>query len=336
MPGETTAAIEALLREKPQEFEFFQLVRLLAQLEPERAPVGGFVSPSKEVARFVAHTAPSFPASQVQSVEWPEGAAPKVAVNFLGLNGPSGVLPLDYTQLVVERLRAKDHTLRSFLDIFNHRLISLFYQAWEKYRFPIAYERGERDRFSHHLLDLIGLGTNGLQDRQDVPDDGLLYYSGLLSLQPRSAAALRQILSDYFDVPVEIEQFAGAWQALDLDTQCCFDKANTYSEQLGEGAIVGDEIWDQQSGVRVRIGPVGVRQYLDFLPNGSAYGPLKALTQFFSGGEIDFEIQLVLKHEEAPACELGQTGETAPRLGWTSWAASRPLERDPDDAVLHI
>lgn len=336
MSTETMTAIEALLRDRPQEFEFFQLVRLLAQLEPDREPVGCFVSPSKEVARFTANPASAFPASQVQSVEWPETGQPKVTVNFLGLNGPSGVLPLYYTELVVERLRAKDTTLRGFLDIFNHRLISLFYQAWEKYRFPIAYERGERDRFSHHLLDLIGLGTQGLQDRQDLPDDALLYYSGLLSLQPRSATALRQILSDYFDVPVEIEQFAGAWQALDPDAQCCFDKANTYSEQLGAGAIVGDEIWDQQSGVRVRIGPLSVRQYLDFLPNGTAYGPMKALTQFFSGGEIDFEIQLVLKHEEAPACELGQTGETAPLLGWTSWAASRPLERDPDDAVLRI
>ena len=27
----------------------------------------------------------------------------------------------------------------------------------------------ERDQFSHHVLDLIGLGTPGLQDRQAVP-----------------------------------------------------------------------------------------------------------------------------------------------------------------------
>ena len=35
-----------------------------------------------------------------------------------------------------------------------------FYQAWERYRFAIAYERGERDRFSHHLMDLIGIDVN--------------------------------------------------------------------------------------------------------------------------------------------------------------------------------
>ena len=79
-----------------------------------------------------------------------------------------------------------------------------------------------------------------------------------------------------------------------------------------------------------------MKQYLDFLPDGTAYAPLKSLTRFFSGGEIDFEIQLVLKREETPPCELGQTGETAAQLGWTSWAASKPLERDPDDAILRF
>lgn len=330
------AMVEALLRTVPQEFQFSQIVRLLERIEPERSPVGGFDSPSKEAARFAANPAPAFPASQVQNIDWPQDGPPQVAVNFLGLNGPSGVLPLYYTELVMERLRAKDHTLRSFLDIFNHRAVSLFYLAWEKYRFPIAYERGERDRFSHHLLDLVGLGTPGLQDRQDVPDDSLLFYSGLLSLQPRSATALRQVLSDYFDVPVEIDQFVGAWHTLDRETQCCFDKANSYSEQLGVGAIVGDEIWDQQSGVRIRIGPLDMPRYLDFLPNGTAYRPLKSLTRLFSGGEMDFEIQLVLKREEVPACELGQAGDAAPQLGWTSWAASQPVNRDPDDTILRI
>ena len=83
-------------------------------------------------------------------------------VNFMGLTGPQGVLPLYYSALVRERLRARDSALREFLDIFNHRAISLFYQAWEKFRFTVAYERGDDDRLSPHLMDLLGLGTAGL------------------------------------------------------------------------------------------------------------------------------------------------------------------------------
>ena len=126
-----------------------------------------------------------------------------------------------------------------------------------------------------------------------------------LSLHPRSSIALRNLLWDYFDVPVEIEQYVGAWYRLDIPTQCRFDKGITYSEQVGVGVIVGDEIWDQQSGVRIRLGPLSLEQYLDFLPNGTAYQPLKALVRFFGGDQTDFEVQLVLKREEVPPCELG-------------------------------
>ena len=176
----------------------------------------------------------AFPASQIQELERPADGPARMRVNFMGLTGPSGVLPLMYSELVIDRLRARDRTMRDFFDIFNHRMISLFYQAWEKYRFTIPYERGERDRFSHHLLALLGLGTPGLQDRQDVSDDSLLFYAGLLSLHARSATALRQVLADYFDVPVEIEQFVGAWYPLDRESQCSHERN---SELLGPAGV---------------------------------------------------------------------------------------------------
>lgn len=336
-PSGRYIAVEQLLRTIPQEFEFFQAVRLFERILPGRAPVGRFVTPSKEVVRFGAHASMPFPASQIQDVLWPQtpGAAPRVVINFMGLSGPSGLLPLYYTELIVDRVRQKDHALKDFLDVFNHRMLSLFYQAWEKYRFTIAYERGERDRFSHHLMDLIGLGTKRLENRLSIRDDSLLFYAGLLSLRPRSAAALQQILWDYFDIPVEIEQFVGAWHRLDESNVCRF-VADDASEQLGLGAIVGDEIWDQQSGVRIKLGPMGLREYLDFLPSGTAHEPLKALAKFVSRGELDFEVQLILRKEEVPSCELQLGDETAPRLGWTSWAKTQSMRVDAGDTIFSI
>ena len=333
------AAVEALLRKTPYEFEFFQAVRLMERLRPQRAPVGRFVSPSREVVRFSAHASFPFPASQIQRIEWPDPvssphATPLMVINFMGLAGPSGVLPLYYTEMVVERLRQKDPVLRDFLDIFNHRMISLFYQAWEKYRFTISYERGERDRFSHHLMDLIGMGTKGQEHRLAVRDDSLLFYAGMLGMHARSAAVLRRVLWDYFDVPVEIEQFTGAWHGLDQADLCRF-AAETASEQLGMGAIVGDEIWNQQAGVRIKLGPLNFAQYLDFLPTGTAHEPLRALAKFTARAQIDFEVQLILKKEEVPDCELGlDTGP--PRLGWTSWAKTRPMLEDTGETIFSI
>lgn len=328
---ERYARMEAKLRDNPCHFEFFQAVRLIERLLPGKAPVGRFVSPDKEVMRFSAHSAFPFPASQIQQIIW-DGDVPVLVVNFMGLTGPMGVLPLYYTELIVDRVRHKDFGLVKFFDMFNHRMISLFYQAWEKYRFTLAYERGERDKFSHHLMDLIGIGSSKLDNRLNVRDDSLLYYGGLFALRARSAAALQRIIEDYFDVPVEIEQFTGAWYRLAAKDLCVFDRASTESEQLGGGAVVGDEIWHQQSGVRLHIGPMPLEQYLDFLPSGTAYAPLQSLAKFAGRGELDFEVRLILKQEEVPACELG--GE--PRLGWTSWAKTQAMQRHAGDTILTI
>jgi type VI secretion system protein ImpH len=324
------------LRREPFTFDFFQAVRLLERMFPERTSVGQFSHPNTEVARFGAYPSLAFPASQIQSMDWPEQKPAKMTVNFMGLTGPQGVLPNPYTTLLIERLRASDSSPRDFLDIFNHRIISLFYRAWRKYRFDVACEEGERDLFTRHLLSLLGLGTDGLRDRQAVSDDTLVYYGGLLAQRPRSAQALQQILADYFEVPVEIEQFAGGWYRLDPETQCRLSEGSRDSGELGFGAVVGDEVWNQQSRVRIVLGPLTMERYADFLPDGPAWEPLRAWVKFFSNDEWDFEVKLILEREQVPACTLGAEGASGPQLGWVSWVKSAPFGRNPDDTVLAL
>jgi type VI secretion system protein ImpH len=328
--------MEKSLREEPFAFDFFQAVRLLTRMLPDRQPVGGFSDPGKEAVRFGAAPDLGFPPGQIGDLEWPEGAQPRMDVNFMGLTGPQGMLPLYYSVLLRERLRAHDSSMRAFLNIFNHRAISLFFRAWEKHHFTIGYERGDEDSLSAHLMDLLGLGTPGLAGRQAIPDEALLFRSGLVAGHSRSASGLRALLIDYFNVPVEIEQFVGRWHSIDKNTQCWFGDTGSDSERLGFGTVVGDEIWDQQSAVRLRLGPLTLPQYLEFLPGGPAHAPLRALIRFFAGNELDCEVQLVLKKEEAPACELGGESATAPRLGWSTWARSQPMSHDPDNTLLQI
>jgi type VI secretion system protein ImpH len=334
--GLKDSPLEEILREDACSFEFFQAVTLLQRLHSERQPVGRFSKPEDEAVHFRTNNTLAFPASQIQEIEYPENVPPQMLVNFMGLTGPMGVLPYCYTELILERIRAKDRTLPAFLDIFNHRMISFFYRAWEKHRFPVTYYLKDEDLFTHHLLDLLGLGTPALQDRQAVPDDALLHFAGLFGMQSRSAAALEAILSDYFQVRVEVEQFSGAWYRLDPSTQTCMEEDDSESQQLGGGAVVGDEIWDQRSRVRVKLGPLTLAQYRDFLPEGTAFEPLRALTKFFCNDEFDFEVQLMLAREEAPRCEVGFEGDAAPRLGWVTWLKSAPLNRDPGDTILNL
>jgi type VI secretion system protein ImpH len=328
------AAVQRDMREFPGRFEFFQAVRLLLRIFDQREMPGGFTSASREAVRFRAHNSLSFPPSQIDSIDW-TGDVPAMTVNFMGLTGPMGVLPHVYTELILSRVRTRDRALADFLDIFNHRLISLFYQAWEKYRSAVAYERDGRDRVSKYLMSLIGLGTDGLQNRMVVSDDSLLFYSGLLSLQPRSAVALRGVLQDYFDVPVEVEQFVGAWQPLGKADQCELGSGTSLGSQLNVGAVVGDEVWDQQSRIRLKLGPLTEEQYLGFLPGGAAFEPLGEMARFFCGAHLEIEAQLILRRPVVPRCKLGEDSLAGPRLGWFTWMKSGPdFDRAPADTVL--
>jgi len=335
-PRVTIRGIEDRLFAEPYSFEFVQAVRLLRRFYPHRNGVGFFQSPKSEVVRFGVRPSVLFPPSEVHELDRPGEGPALMRINFMGMVGPLGLLPLYYTELVASRAAARDWALRDFLDIFHHRFISLFYRAWEKHHVPAGYERSGVDAFSHYLLDIIGLGTGDLQHRQDVADTSLVFYAGLLAQQPRSAEGLELILRDYFDVPIRIEQFLGAWYRLDADAQCNLEDATAESQQLGFGAVVGDEIWDQQARIRVVLGPLPLRQYLDFLPSGSAYRPLRSIVRFYAGDEFDFEAQLILRREDVPACELGSSGAAAPQLGWVTWSKTREMEYNPSETILQL
>jgi type VI secretion system protein ImpH len=328
------AEIERSLQEHPGRFDFFQAVRLLLRLLHNSKPVGRFVHPGHEAVRFAVKPSLGFPPSTVDEIQLSPQAA-RMLVTFMGLTGPAGVLPRCYSAFLRSRVRERDHTLADFFDLFHHRIISLFYRAWEKYRFGVTYEREGEDRVSNYLSCLIGLGTVGLDNRLAIADAPLLFNTGLLSLQARSATALEQLLQDYFDVPVEVEQFVGVWRELDPADQCVFDDADSYSGRLGVAAVVGDAVWDRQSRIRLSLGPLTQEQYLSFLPSGTAWKPLRELTRFFCGTELEVEAQLILKQKEVPQCELGVEDLPGPRLGWFTWIRSgTEFNRSPADTIL--
>jgi type VI secretion system protein ImpH len=315
------APIRTRLFAEPWSFEFFQAVRLLALLQPLRSQVGQATNPSVEAVRFGANASLKFPPSQIHSLTQSADGVVRMDVNFIGVVGPLGAMPKYMTELVAQRIRVGDTALRDFLNIFNHRLTSFFYRAWEKNHFTIGYERDGSDPITRYLLAIVGLGSPLLQNRQPVPDHLLVFYGGLFGLGSKPAVALEAAVGDYFDVDVEVEPFVGTWRKLANEDQC-FLEQTTESDMLGFGTVVGDEVWDRQSRVRLRIGPLAVERYLDFLPSGSAWSALRAVAKVFCGTDLEFEIQLILRQEDVPACRLGDPEIEGPALGWTSWIKS--------------
>ena len=323
------------LFDEPFQFEFFQAVRLLEKVFPELRPVGREATITPEVVRFRSRLALDFPASEIQQLSATDDEKLgeqhlEMFVNFMGMVGISGVMPTHYTELAMERRRYNDTAMWSFMDIFTHRAVSMFFRAWEKYRFPVAYERGADD-FTAFLFDLVGLGTPGLRGRMNLADESLLPYSGLILQKPHSAVALANILSDYFGVKAKIEQFFGQWLDLDSESITRLGRANS---ALGANALIGTRIWEQQSKFRLRIGALSFREFQGFLPNGSAHESLKSIVRFMVGLELDFDVQLVLKARQVPGTILTTRAKRRPMLGWTSFLKSQPFAADDEQVIL--
>ena len=153
------------LMEEPWRFEFHQAVRVLlrnsehgrnAQAEGSGAIERRYHQKGEPV-HIGAHQSLGFPASDIQALTLlPDDSGKlEMLVNCFGLTGPSGVLPLAYTEFLIDREVKRDAGPAAFLDIFNHRLAMLFHYAWEKYRFQVIQEsRPDHDFFSRILLSL--------------------------------------------------------------------------------------------------------------------------------------------------------------------------------------
>lgn len=325
------------LLEEPYRFEFFQAVRLLEKIYPQRRPVGRETLPQNEVVRFRTRMSLDFPASEIHDItgvveEATGQEKTEMFINFMGMGGPTGVLPTHYTELMVDRARYRDTSMWAFLDIFTHRAVSLFFRAWEKYRFPIQYERGKND-FTEYLFDFVGMGTRGLRGRMNLEDESLLPYAGLIGQKPHSAVALQQIISDYFDIPARIVQFFGQW--IDLEDEN-ITRVGTANSALGVTTIVGTRVWEQQSKFRFRLGPLPFVQFQAFLPNGTASKPFQSIVRFMVGLEMDYDAQLILRANEVPGCILTTRALRRPMLGWSSWLKTKAFEEDDEQVVLQM
>jgi len=337
--------IEELFR-RPGRFRFFQAVRLLELLAMRRrraeggpsAAVGTAADPRHEAARFRGSAALTFPASEIVGARNGEGAnPPELTVAFLGLAGAMGPLPAHYAALAQPRARARRTGLNDFLDIFNHRVLGLFYAAWAKYRLPIAYERHDGvgdDGVTRLLRALVGLGTGGLRDRLAVADEVLLHYGGELARLPRSATGLQQILSDYLGRPVRVEQFTGKWLDIPVEEQTRLSGLATARgghSQLGVDALIGERVWDLEGSFRLEVGPLTYAGFQRLMPGGPDLARLADLARFYAPLHLQFNIRPILHRDEVPKPELRGDNQ-APRLGWNSWLCALPMPVDVGDA----
>lgn len=296
------------------------------------ARVGEHAHPREEAVRFSASPRLGFQPSELVRMEQEAGRAPQLAVAFMGLAGAAGVLPQAYAELVLARLRDRDPTLAAFLDLFNHRAVSLFVRAWEKYRLPAQLEAGQADGVAGLIDALIGFGTAGLAGRLPGAHAELRFFAGFLAdAAHRPAVALEAMLSEALGERVVVEALVPRREPLAAEERTRL--APDGFARLGGEALLGASVLRVDGAFRLRLGPMGYGRFRALMPDGRELPRLVALARLFVGPAFHFDVRPTLRAAEVPKLRLCAEGDGGARLGWNTWLVGVP-GGDRDDATF--
>jgi type VI secretion system protein ImpH len=323
------------LLDEPQRFDFFQAVRLFEQRYPERAPVGELDAARPEVLRFRATSSATFPTAAVQAVRdcGEDGEPAELLVSFFGIGCPTsfGSLPLVYATLIREHQQLGDTALRDFLDLFNHRLLSLFYLAWVKQDLLASAARGRRSSYECALQSLVGLGFGSVQGRLRCGDRALLGRAGILCRSPATPDGIVDLVEEIFGVAAELEPCIPFWCELRLEDRTCLGGR---SAVLGSGIVLGARVRSVQSRFRLSLGPLEFDDYLRFSPGGGGFEALVDAVRLAAGPDHEIEVQPVLRSAAVPPLLLSSAGAGRGRLGRSAWLKRSELLADAGDAIF--
>jgi type VI secretion system protein ImpH len=328
MPSETWTEdnpfVELVLR-RSREFDFFQLLHLIERLERDAAPIGHQGPAGDEPVRLRPALNLAFPCGDLGEARWLDNLGNghlQVTTTFLGLYGSDSPLPAHFTEALL-RERDEDQRVRQFIDLFHHRLLSLLYRVWKKYRYYVTFKTDGSDPISQVVRGFLGIGTPHLDESLELSPLRLFRYVGLLSQRPRSAAGLIGQLADFFDgIDFDMEQCVGRWIWIQPNDR---NSLGVEKCQLGENFLLGERIFDRSGKFRVKVGPVGFDDYARFLPTGSAAAELAEIVSFYCEDPLEHDIEVTLRGEEVPETPLGEPGLLG-RLSWTTWLKSQPSE----------
>jgi type VI secretion system protein ImpH len=329
---ETNSLIRRMA-ERPFDYDFYRAVRLLENQFPHLPRTGFSERLAEDFVRFGQNASLAFAPSVLESMTTgADGRAPRLFVHFLGLLGPNGPMPIHITEFVRGRcLNAKDPTMARFLDVFNHRILCLFYRTWASAQKSVDYDRPEEGAFVRYIGSLFGIGMKSLRNRDEIPDRAKLFFSGRLVCQTRNAEGLSAILQDFFGTPTEIQEFFGAWLVIPEANQCRLGESPE-TGALGRTAIAGSRKYEGQLKFRIRMGPMKMAKLQSLVPSGKSFQRVKAWVLNYIGYEYIWDLQCVVEASEVkPAC-LGMSGQ----LGWTSWAMSKAATKDAEDPIFEL
>ena len=303
------------LQQDPFQFGLFQAASLLERIAQGRGDTAHW-GPSDHPVRFKSDITLGFPAGDIQSIRADDSGTYQVYTSLMCLAGSRGPLPLVFTEMLLASRRNKDQAPVDFMDVFNHRLLHLLFQAKQKYHPSL----GARHLADMPLLRFVDATASlGFRGSQGLAEEAIwLKHASLMGAAPRSMGSLLAMLRDRLGICFEAEQFFGEWLHIDPSEQAVLGRgANDRSAaQLGINATLGIRAWHQGAAILLKAKNLTPQAYHKLLPGEPFHRKLKWLVKQHQSSNYRVCLQIHLKDRHFKPAGLGAQG---PRLGLTAW-----------------
>ncbi len=315
----------AQLLAQPGRFDFFQALRLLEAWLARQ----GLDADQVFERGLCLHGSASlaFAPGQIEHCWVDDEGRFHVRAAMIGFIGLHGNLPLHYSDAIDRHERdTGDDGPRAWLDGLSQRALSLFYQAWARYRIECQGDADGGD-FLPLQLALAGMAPDALEPAPDaLPAHVQAHYAALLRHRPATAEVMQAVLIDYFGVPVRLQRFIPVWAVRAPHEHTRLAGANAV---LGGGAMLGERCRRADLRLRLVLGPLSREQYDDFLPGRPGAVALRQMLALFGLPCVSFEVRLVLHRDAVRGCTLN--GADGACLGQHAFLLGGPSPMDRDD-----
>lgn len=306
-------------------YNFFQLVELLNQMAVAWQNPTGSPRPADEAIRFKSTASLAFPTRDIIALETSERGQFELEVSFLGLHGSQSPLPGYYLDSLAWEDAQNENRLTDFLNVFNHRLLTLLHHIWRKYRYYICFDGKGDDAFSQRMFSLVGLGSEVVRNKLQINHGKMLAYAGLLASPGRAPEVICSLVSHCFNLA---DVTLHSWQlrkvSIPPEQQNRLGsrvkvRGKLYREKsvLGGNFSLGAQVPDRSGKFLLSINKLTREQFLSFLPNGANYAPLVMFVAFIMRDQFAWDLRLGLAEQQVGGMVLGT--EQNNLLGWTSF-----------------
>jgi len=336
-----TPLVRALLARAPQ-MNFFQLCQLLERLMPHGMGLGARDTPAGETVRFRPYPKVGFPGTEFAGVEFDQerpDRPPTIRTTFLGLYGVNAVMPPHLIDDIVLRREGHEEVM-SFLDLFNHRIATLFYRTWRKYRYPSGFERGD-DATSRALLCLAGFGLGDKAVSAGLSGARVLGLLGLLTQRTRTVEGLAGVVA--LALPgagVKVDERFPVWVRLHdqpgLRSGGSLGMREAAGQGLGQGHVLGRRVKNRGEAVRLTLRPSTAEQAHDLLPDAPLYQELISVLRVYVGNKADVVLRMEVSAAVVPVLKLGPAHADSLGKGHQGRLAWTTLLKPANDRVITI